>query len=575
MFNFIRKHQKLALTFIGLVIISFVLFFTDLQPVSSNYDNVDFGSIAGESIEREEFVTAYRETMLRYFLMRGQWMSAQDLLRFGVNAEEEARERLFLIRKMDEMGIQPSKDAMVNWVTSLPIFKDPGDESFRKEYYDQVVSESLPRQGFRKRDFDNFVRHEIGLAQLNSVFGMSGRLTPPGEAAIKYRRENESLKVELAFFSSSKFRSQIQPAPEDVANHYTNNLANYRVPEKLVLKYVEFGPDDYMTPALEQLNEGGELDELIQSTYETRGADSFKKPDGTAMTEEEAKNSIQEEYQTQTATQLASEAAADFSKSLFAITPVVKENLTKAATEVGLEVKSTPSFDSTRGPAGLNLPFDFPQTAFALSDEEPFTLPIVQGNKTYFFAFDRKIPSQIPPLEEVQSQVEQDYIKEEAIAFARKQADEFLPTLSDSESGTFAEKVEAAENVTLAQPESFTTGSTFISGLQGNATTSEVKDAALALEVGGISEVKNTRNGAMIVHLVSREAASEEEVAENIDTQLERLRQTRGFESFDAWLTKEMIEAQVMAPAPPAVEESDTSDASESSDEDTSDESAS
>ena len=70
MFNFIRKHQKLALTFIGLVIISFVLFFTDLQSVNSNYNDVDFGSIAGQPIERDEFLGAYRETLLRYFLMR-------------------------------------------------------------------------------------------------------------------------------------------------------------------------------------------------------------------------------------------------------------------------------------------------------------------------------------------------------------------------------------------------------------------------------------------------------------------------------------------------------------------------
>jgi len=567
MFNFIRKHQKLALTFIGLVIISFVLFFTDLQSVNSNYDNVDFGSIAGQPIERDEFLGAYRETLLRYFLMRGQWMSAQDLARFGVNAEEEARERLFLIRKMETLGIQPSKDSMVKWVTSLPMFQDPTNQSFNKEFYDQVIGESLPRQGFTKRGFDDFVQHEIGLAHLNSVFGMTGRLTPPGEAAIKYRRENETLQVEIAFFSSTKYQDQIQPAPEDVATYYTNNMANYRVPEKLVLKYVAFGPEGYMTPGLEKLNESDSLDEILQKSYEARGADSFKKPDGTTMTEEEAKNSIQEELQTQAAGQLAGEAAAEFSKKLYQVAPVVKENLATVAAELGLELKTTPAFGSSRGPVGMNLPFDFPRTAFALTETEPFTLPIVQGNSTYFFAFDSKIPSSIPALEEIQAKVEQDYKKEQSIEFARTQAKDFLPTLNSTEGGTFAEKVAANDKLTLSQPESFTTGSTFISGLQGNATTSEVKDVALALEVGAISEVKNTRNGAMIVRLISRESATEEAVAENIDSQLDRIRQTRGFESFDAWLTREMIEAQVMAPAPPELveettESSDTESAS-------------
>ena len=154
--------------------------------------------------------------------------------------------------------------------------------------------------------------------------------------------------------------------------------------------------------------------------------------------------------------------------------------------------------------------------------------------------------------------MEQDYKKEQSIEFARTQATDFLPTLNSTEGGTFAEKVSANDKLTLSQPESFTTGSTFISGLQGNATTSEVKDVALALEVGAISEVKNTRNGAMIVRLISRESATEEAVAENIDSQLDRIRQTRGFESFDAWLTREMIEAQVMAPAPPELDEETT-----------------
>jgi hypothetical protein len=55
-------------------------------------------------------------------------------------------------------------------------------------------------------------------------------------------------------------------------------------------------------------------------------------------------------------------------------------------------------FDQFRPPADLRVNTTFNRQAFALSPDEPFATPFVGEDGVYLMAFERRIPSEIPPL---------------------------------------------------------------------------------------------------------------------------------------------------------------------------------
>jgi hypothetical protein len=70
MFHFFRRHQAWGLILIGLVIVSFLVFFSPYSKMQGRYGGRtgDLGSIGGRQVEPEEYYHAVKEARLEYLL---------------------------------------------------------------------------------------------------------------------------------------------------------------------------------------------------------------------------------------------------------------------------------------------------------------------------------------------------------------------------------------------------------------------------------------------------------------------------------------------------------------------------
>ena len=75
---------------------------------------------------------------------------------------------------------------------------------------------------------------------------------------------------------------------------------------------------------------------------------------------------------------------------------------------------------------------DFAKKAFALSPtNEPFAGPLVGDEAVYVIALDKRIPSEIPPLEQIRDRVTADYKYDQARTLARQAGQELHVTLTN------------------------------------------------------------------------------------------------------------------------------------------------
>src|SRR6185436_11262120 len=106
--------------------------------------------------------------------------------------------------------------------------------------------------GLGEEDLERFIRHELALQQLISVAGLSGKLVTPQEAQSIYEREHQEVAAQAVFFSASNYLASVSAPPEAVSQFYTNQMARYRLPDRVQVSYVKFGISNYLAEATKQ-----------------------------------------------------------------------------------------------------------------------------------------------------------------------------------------------------------------------------------------------------------------------------------------------------------------------------------
>src|SRR5215468_2772092 len=162
MFGTIRKHQAwLWGVIITITVACFVFFYSPAnRGTGSSQGPVNFGSINGERISKEDFINARKEVQLQYFIMSGgTWIDSEtDAKKAGFDFEQRIYARLLLIQKQEQLGIHVSSELAGQFATEmLRQFGSP--EAFAKKLNLQMS------------DLDRFICHELGLQELIATVG--------------------------------------------------------------------------------------------------------------------------------------------------------------------------------------------------------------------------------------------------------------------------------------------------------------------------------------------------------------------------------------------------------------------
>ena len=402
------------------------------------------------------------------------------------------------------------------------------------------VKQVLTPEGLTAEDFERFARNDLVIQQLVQMMGLNGSLITPQEAAAAYQREHQEVSAQIVFFSASNYLSQVTVAPPLVAQFYTNYLAQYRLPDRVQVNYVEFNLTNFLAQAQAELAKTN-FDEHVDMNYRELGPDYF--PD--AKTPDAAKAKIRDLLIRQRALTDARAQANDFATAVFDLAPTNNEppkpeNLATVAKQKGLTVRLTAPFSSLYGPEEFTAPEAFTKAAFGLTADDPFAGPIIGSTSVYEIALAKQLPSEIPSLDQIRDRVTQDYRMMQATMLAQRAGTNFAPSLSGQLTAghSFASVCIAAGLHPEPLPP-FSLSTQELPELADRASLAQIQNAAFGTPAGHASGFVETEDGGFIVYVQSRLPVDQAAMNADLPQFTASLRRERESEAFNQWLQAE------------------------------------
>jgi hypothetical protein len=541
MFGTIRKHQTwLWAVIITLTVISFVVYFSPYTRTQRNEGRRgNYGTINGEPVTQQDLDTAARDVYLLYFffISGGHWPDDESARR-GFDVTRESYQWLLLLQEQERLGIHISDEAVTRFAREL--ISGTGASS------SSMFVEKVLKPRFDLEDFERFVRHFLGRRELVNTVGTSGKLFTPQEAKEIYIREHQELATQAVFFSVSNYLASVTATPEAISQFYSNQLANYRIPDRVQVSYVKFGVSNYLAQAQTDLTN---LTDIVKANFDHLGTNYVR----YGKTPDEAKATIRQEILRQQAMALARKDAVAFATPLFEMEPMRAENLEQMAKAKGLKVAVTPPFDREEGPKDLEVGADFVRAAFSRTPAEPLNPPIIGQDGVYVIAFNKKLPSEIPTLDQIRDRVVGDYKYYQAVMKTRMAGMEFYRAATNglAQGKTFS-AVCTNNGYKVVDLPPFSLSTRALPEVEDHINLNSrngLKQLAFGTQPGKVSNFQDTSEGGVIVFVKAKLPLEDSKVQANLPSFMRGERQRREEEAFGIWFNKEASTALRDVPA--------------------------
>lgn len=531
MFGTIRKHQSwLWFIIIGVMILTMITWTNQLGKSGNERAGGNFGVIDGHTVTESDYKDARNEAMLMYLLRNRQWPET----RTNFNEVQETYYQLFFTRKLQEYNISTDKDAVARFANLILQEFGNGQPMPLEAFVDQ----QLKPHGMTAEDFERFSEHYLSLRQLESVVGLSGKLITPDEIKSLYVHEYQPLAVDAVFFSASNYLARVAtPSQAELERFYTNEQANYRLPDQMQVSYVFFNVTNFMPEAKQQIGVTN-LNRMTDEALVRIGSNTVR----YGKTPEEVRAKISEILVQDTAISNAYRKAVEFQNNLPKKDKLTVEDLAALAREKGMPFKTSKPFDDTYGPSDMNLGPNYPVSAlFNLTAEDPFVgQPIPGLDGVYIVAFDKSIPSHIPPLAEIHSRVAEDYKLSHAMEMAQINGRIFGQTVTNQMAqGKSFEAAATAAKVEAIKVPPFSLNTDMVPDVEDRVDLGMFKQVAFGTPVGKTSEFIPTREGGFVIYVKEKLPVDETKMKTDLQQFANIVRQRRQVEAFDLWLRRE------------------------------------
>jgi hypothetical protein len=534
MFGTIRKHQTwLWAVIITLTVISFVVYFSPYSRMNAGFSRQysGYGSINGEKVTDQMYRDAYREWDLHTFLNSGHWLN-EDRKRTDPETEQQEVYRwLLLNQKQEQYSIHVSDSDTADMARQILT------QRFGREASPAVfIQRALQPRGYGVGDLERYVRHFVGLNELINAVGVAGRLVTPQEAQELYQRQNQQLATAAVFFSASNHLDSVVATPDQISQYYSNRAGSvYAVPERVIVDYVKFNVTNFLPQAQTDLSSN--LNEVVESNFQQLGTNGVP---GT-KTPEEAKAKIREQLLRRQALMNAAGKAKEFYQTLSAIESAKPENLRIVAASNGLPVSVSAPFDAQEGPKDLEVPAEFAKLAFALTPEEPFSQPIAAPDGIYIMSLNKRLPREIPPLDQVRARVVADYKHGQAMNLAHQTASAFYATWTNaSAQGKAFTNICAEQNVKPVELPPFSLSTQHLPEVEDRVSLTQLKQAAFGTQPGKLSPPMQAVDGFFVLYVKNKLPLDQEKMKADLPAFVNNVRRERQQEAFDEWLRREV-----------------------------------
>ena len=344
----------------------------------------------------------------------------------------------------------------------------------------------------------------------------------------------------MVYFPLTNYFNKVTNSSADLEQFYTNNLDHYRVPAKVVVNYVKFDASNYLASARAAYTN---LDQTVEDVYRQNGTNW---PAG-AKTPEEAKAKFRDELLLIESVKQAARVANAFAQSLDK-TGAKPDDISDAAKQKALIVKTTAPFDADAGPEDTNLPPAFVQAAFQLTPEMPFSGVVPGEDGVYVLGFKQAIPPATPSFKDVESKVTADFRDAKARELALDDAAKFDSIVADQlnvNNGITLPKdfaTIADENEHKAEPlPPFSLSTTNLPpAIEDRVDLNMLKRVAFSTEAGTASKAAPAAGGAFVLYVEKISPPDTGKLKTELPALLASLRRQRQGEAFNMWFSSEI-----------------------------------
>ena len=270
MIGTIRKHSTWLWSIIIVVtVFAFVIWGTNPGQQGGG-PRAALGLIDGQPVTEEAFLAAQRVVLMRFFLRTGQMPDA-EAERMGFNLQRETYSTLLLQQKLQDMNIHTGAEAKgVLAANILRSVQSQGINSLAR-----LEEALLQPQGLSLADLDRFIEHELGVQQLLTLEGATGQFITPQQIESLWRRENQEISAQAVFFSASNHLQSVEVTPDALGTFFTNQMARYRIPDRIQVAYVAYPVSNYLDKATERMATVTNLTEQLGRIYDERGSNFY------------------------------------------------------------------------------------------------------------------------------------------------------------------------------------------------------------------------------------------------------------------------------------------------------------
>ena len=530
MFGTIRKHQTwLWAVIITLTIISFVTFLSPNSRLNSGRGSDNYGSINGERVTRDQYANAYREVDLHTLFMSHHWLN-EDKKDTRIDPERETYQWLLLIQLQRNAGIHVGEDAAAGMGQQMVRSFERMGISSPSMFIERV----LQPHGLNVDDFERYIRHFLGIQELITTYGLSGRLVTPQEAQAFYEREHQEVATEAVFFNASNYLQSVTVNPEALTQYYSNRLANYIIPDRVQVGYVRFNVTNYLAAAQTELSSN--LTDMVEANYQRLGSNYF----ADAKSPEEAKSKIREQLIRTQAMNDARKQALEFANVLFDLKPFTTDTLEKLATTNQIKAGVSAPFDREEGPKDMDVGEDFTKAAFALTPDEPYAGPLAGQDGYYVISFDRQLPHETPSLEQVRDRVTADFKHSQAMMQAQMAGRMFYQMATNGlAQGKSFTNICAEAHVNPAALPPFSISTRSVPEVDTLVNLNQLKQIAFSTSPGKCSSFEPTFSGGLVLFVDKKLPLEKTQIDAEMPTFVANLRRTRQQEAFEDWFRKQ------------------------------------
>ncbi len=467
-----RVRRRVSWMIAAILILPFIFFFhaTGQAPIRGP------GGIAGTLFGRPVPWDAFQEE-------RG-WMARQLKNRLGDMADSFSSmittftwDRLLLAAEARHRHLRIDDKTLAEFIEKIPAFQEQG-RFVRDRYYRYVRA-----LGMTPQMFERLIRNDLVIDQLINSVKNTVTITD-AEVRAAYDKKHERLRATVIAYDPATFRTQAEEAvtEADLKAYYDDHPEEVRVPAQVSVEYAGASRFD-LSPGV-QLS-GADLEAFYQDHQ-----DRFKKDGGTTTPLEEVKEEVRRQVVEERVNKQLTALALDLQDDVDEKKPFDEVIRTRALTARRAGPAPTGALRIPEGSASSLLP--------NLQDvaEGQLSGVLHTDNGVYIARITQRIPSRLPPLEEVRAKIHTVAIRQRARELARAKADALHTRLKEQlAAGVRFEEASLSYGDAPVQPATFTR--TDPVGALG--AVPQVNAAAFATSLGNLTDLLETSKGFVIV----------------------------------------------------------------------------